>query len=232
MGFGFQVPGFSRVWLSRQAGRPGRSRLPPLLVEVYHALPLAQDLRRNAGQVEQGRGFQRAVADIDKQVHILVDGVVKVLGIENLLLQIGQDQGTAQDRLVDGVQDGLDDFVVSEDGESVQVTSATFYSSRRLVEAPEPLERRIAGIAGRSVLEVEQHRPIGKELVLEREETGAGIAVDGHSIGPIDPADTLRITASGQRVKLVHPPGYDFYEILRSKLLWGRDSRNRAARPG
>ena len=59
-----------------------------------------------------------------------------------------------------------------------------------------------------------------------------GIAVDGHSIGPIEPADTLRITAAGQRVKLVHPPGYDFYEILRSKLLWGRDSRIRASRKG
>jgi NAD+ kinase len=68
--------------------------------------------------------------------------------------------------------------------------------------------------------------------LLEREETGAGVSIDGHSIGPIEPGDTLRITAAGQRVKLVHPPGYDLYEILRSKLLWGRDSRNRAARPG
>ncbi len=68
--------------------------------------------------------------------------------------------------------------------------------------------------------------------LLDREDTGAGVSIDGHSIGPIDPADTLRITAAEQRVKLVHPPGYDFYEILRSKLLWGRDSRNRAARPG
>ena len=42
----------------------------------------------------------------------------------------------------------------------------------------------------------------------------------------------IRADAAGQRVKLVHPPGYDFYEILRSKLLWGRDSRNRASRPG
>lgn len=68
--------------------------------------------------------------------------------------------------------------------------------------------------------------------LLEREETGAGVSIDGHSIGPIEPEDTLRITAAGQRVKLVHPPGYDLYEILRSKLLWGRDSRTRAARPG
>jgi NAD+ kinase len=68
--------------------------------------------------------------------------------------------------------------------------------------------------------------------LLEREETGAGVAIDGHSIGPINPEDTLRITAADRRIKLVHPPGYDFYGILRSKLLWGRDSRNRASRPG
>lgn len=68
--------------------------------------------------------------------------------------------------------------------------------------------------------------------LLQREGTGAGIAVDGHSIGPINPEDTLRVTAAGQRIKLVHPPGYDFYEILRSKLLWGRDSRVRGPRSG
>ncbi len=67
--------------------------------------------------------------------------------------------------------------------------------------------------------------------LLKREGTGAGIAVDGHSIGPINPEDTLRVTAANQRVSLVHPTGYDFYEILRSKLLWGRDSRVRAPRP-
>ena len=30
-----------------------------------------------------------------------------------------------------------------------------------------------------------------------------------------------------QRITLLHPPGYDFYGILRSKLFWGRDSRKR-----
>jgi NAD+ kinase len=68
--------------------------------------------------------------------------------------------------------------------------------------------------------------------LLDREETGAGVSVDGHSIGPIEPEDTLKITAADRRIKLVHPPGYDFYGILRSKLLWGRDSRIRAPRLG
>lgn len=64
--------------------------------------------------------------------------------------------------------------------------------------------------------------------LLEREDTGAAVAIDGHSIGPINPGDALTITASDQRVRLIHPPGYDFYGILRSKLLWGRDSRTRS----
>ena len=66
--------------------------------------------------------------------------------------------------------------------------------------------------------------------LLERAETQAEVAVDGHAVGAIRPDDTLTISPSENRVLLVHPPGYDFYEILRSKLLWGRDSRVREAR--
>ena len=64
--------------------------------------------------------------------------------------------------------------------------------------------------------------------LLERADTQAEVAVDGHAIGSIRPDDILTMSRSEKRVKLVHPPGYDFYEILRSKLLWGRDSRIRS----
>jgi NAD+ kinase len=63
--------------------------------------------------------------------------------------------------------------------------------------------------------------------VLEREDTSTEVVIDGHSIGPIAPDDTLTIRESEQRIQLVHPPGYDFFDILRSKLFWGRDSRTR-----
>ena len=66
--------------------------------------------------------------------------------------------------------------------------------------------------------------------LLERADTQAEVAVDGHAIGAIRPDDTLTINPSNNRIRLIHPPGYDFYEILRSKLLWGRDNRTRAAR--
>ena len=77
-------------------------------------------------------------------------------------------------------------------------------------------------------------RPIviaaGQEIqirLLEREDTQADISVDGHSLGPIQSDGKLTINAASKRIRLIHPPGYDFYGILRSKLLWGRDNRTR-----
>jgi NAD+ kinase len=64
--------------------------------------------------------------------------------------------------------------------------------------------------------------------LLNREHTAAAVAIDGHSIGPISPDDSLMISAAEIRIRLIHPPGYDFYGILRSKLLWGRDNRRRS----
>ncbi len=64
-------------------------------------------------------------------------------------------------------------------------------------------------------------------ILLERDDTKAEITVDGFSMGEIDASDILRISAAKNRVTLLHPPHYDFFEILRSKLFWGRDSRNR-----
>ncbi len=63
--------------------------------------------------------------------------------------------------------------------------------------------------------------------LLERDDTKAEITVDGFSMGNINPDDKLIISAANKRVTLLHPPGYDFYGILRSKLFWGRDSRKR-----
>jgi len=63
--------------------------------------------------------------------------------------------------------------------------------------------------------------------LIERIDTQADVAADGHSIGALTAEDTLLIAAAEKRINLIHPPGYDFYEILRSKLHWGRDSRVR-----
>ncbi|ANO53147.1 NAD(+) kinase [Woeseia oceani] len=63
--------------------------------------------------------------------------------------------------------------------------------------------------------------------VLERMDTKAEVTVDGHTLGDFTPDDRLLVRDAGSRVTLIHPPGYDYFEILRSKLHWGRDSRRR-----
>lgn len=63
--------------------------------------------------------------------------------------------------------------------------------------------------------------------LLEREDTQAELVIDGHPKGEVRPDDLLMIDAADKRIKLIHPPSYDFYGILRSKLFWGRDSRKR-----
>ena len=67
--------------------------------------------------------------------------------------------------------------------------------------------------------------------VLARDDTKAEITIDGSPLGEIRPDDRLTIGAAPKRMTLIHPPGYDYYGILRSKLYWGRDSRNRAGPP-
>lgn len=59
----------------------------------------------------------------------------------------------------------------------------------------------------------------------------ADVMLDGHPIGELTASDQLTIRKSDKRVRMIHPPGYDFYEILRSKLHWGRDGRVRDTPP-
>jgi NAD+ kinase len=73
---------------------------------------------------------------------------------------------------------------------------------------------------------VSSGQPVEVSL-LQRDDTKAEITVDGNPMGDIWPGDKLQISAANSRVTLVHPPGYDFYGILRSKLFWGRDNRTR-----
>ncbi len=64
-------------------------------------------------------------------------------------------------------------------------------------------------------------------VLLRRDNTRAEVTIDGGHLGSLRPGDTLCVSAAKQRITLLHPPGHDFYGILRSKLFWGRDSRKR-----
>ena len=45
-------------------------------------------------------------------------------------------------------------------------------------------------------------------------------------LGDLATNGRLMIGPANERVTLLHPPGYDYYRILRTKLHWGRSARH------
>jgi len=63
--------------------------------------------------------------------------------------------------------------------------------------------------------------------LLERADTQAHVTCDGAVLGDFAPEDRLEVRLAAERVTLLHPPGHDYYKVLRSKLHWGRGSFER-----
>jgi NAD+ kinase len=78
---------------------------------------------------------------------------------------------------------------------------------------PHTMSDRPLVVSGDSAIEINLH-----EQGLVR----ADVTCDGVPLGEMAPGDRLLIGASGRSVTLLHPPGYDYFRLLRSKLHWGR----------
>ena len=126
-------------------------------------------------------------------------------------------------------------YVNSHAGDGIVVASATGSTAyalscggpiiephlEALVMAPicaHTLSDRPIVVSARAVIEIE---------LLQRPDTRAQVTCDGAILGEIAPGDRLEIKASGERVTLLHPAGYDYYRLLRSKLHWGRGDAQR-----
>ncbi|MEL7537521.1 MAG: NAD(+) kinase [Pseudomonadota bacterium] len=81
---------------------------------------------------------------------------------------------------------------------------------------PHTLSDRPIVLPGRSSIRV---------VAQERGGTPGEIHCDGQLLGPLGAGDELIISTSDRQLTLVHPPKYDYYELLRSKLNWGRSER-------
>jgi NAD+ kinase len=57
----------------------------------------------------------------------------------------------------------------------------------------------------------------------------AHVVCDGEELGRMGRDETLRIGLADRTVTLLHPRDYNYYELLRSKLNWGRGNRNGGA---
>jgi len=78
---------------------------------------------------------------------------------------------------------------------------------------PHTLSDRPLVVSAASVVELE---------LVERTDTRAQIACDGLVLGDLEPETRLRICRAPVTATLLHPPGHDYFRILRSKLHWGR----------
>jgi NAD+ kinase len=70
------------------------------------------------------------------------------------------------------------------------------------------------------------------EVTLTQDDGTRGeVNADGEFVGELTAGERLNIVAAEQKVDLIHPHGYDYFGTLRSKLYWGRDTRDRSRRP-
>lgn len=54
------------------------------------------------------------------------------------------------------------------------------------------------------------------------ERTQASVTLDGQIAEVLEPGDSVEIRRAAYPLTLIHPPGYDYFGILRDKLRWGR----------
>jgi NAD+ kinase len=62
----------------------------------------------------------------------------------------------------------------------------------------------------------------------ERPGSPAQVTCDGTTLGELDQGDTLFVEGAEAQISLLHPPGYDYFRLLRSKLHWGRGGHGAA----
>ena len=84
---------------------------------------------------------------------------------------------------------------------------------------PHTLSDRPIVVSARATIEIR---------LLERPESRAQVVCDGFVLGDVDPCDRVQVRQSPDGVTLLHPPGYDYFRLLRSKLHWGRGNTDRS----
>ena len=80
---------------------------------------------------------------------------------------------------------------------------------------PHTLSDRPIVVSRRATVSIRLHERIG---------TRAQVTCDGVVLGELLPEGELTIAPSQSRITLLHPPGYNYFRLLRSKLHWGRGS--------
>ena len=71
--------------------------------------------------------------------------------------------------------------------------------------------------------------PSSSEITLRydsEQNVSAGIDLDGDTVYELKIGDNLVIKKTAKPICLIHPENYDYFDNLKSKLLWGKDKRH------
>ncbi len=156
--------------------------------------------------------------------------VARALALNDVVLQ-----KLATGRMVDFETRVAGHYVNTHAGDGIVVASATGSTAYALscggpiVEpnlevvvlspiCPHTLSDRPIVVSSRSTIEVR---------LLDRPDARAQVTCDGVILGSLEPEDVLSIQPADERITLLHPPGHEYFELLRSKLHWGRHGGER-----
>ena len=182
------------------------------------------------GKVLDGDYSRESRLMLDARLETNDGGVVTTAAMNDIVLQR---RGTG--RMVDFETSIAGQFVNTHSGDGLIVATPTGSTAYALSCGGPIIEPQLDAVV---VVPICPHTLSDRPIVvpamlnievrlLERADTQAEVTADGHSVGALTAEDRLLIGAADKRITLIHPPAYDFYEILRSKLHWGRDSRVR-----
>lgn len=159
------------------------------------------------------------------EIHPVCGGMLAGLALNDIVLQKSQSGHLIDfETWIDGR------FVNTHGGDGLVVATATGSTAYALscggpiIEpsldvvvvtpiCPHTLSDRPIVVSGRACIEVR---------LVDRPDSIATVTCDGRALGTLAPGDRLTIRPAGSRLTLLHPPGYDYYRLLRSKLNWGR----------
>jgi NAD+ kinase len=126
-------------------------------------------------------------------------------------------------------------FVNSHGGDGIIISSATGSTAYALscggpIIEPHLPVMVIAPICAHTLSDrpiVVSSAAVIEVALLERSDTQAHVTSDGVVLGEFGPEDRLEVRTAAERVTLLHPPGHDYFKLLRSKLHWGRGDLER-----
>jgi len=186
------------------------------------------EMLESVGQVLDGNYSRESRLAIAAVVHLADGSELTATGLNDVVVQR---KGTG--RMLDIRTAISGRFVNTHSGDGLIIATPTGSTAYALSCGGPILE---PGMASLAIVPICPHtlsdRPIvipASESVdvnlLARFDTSAEVTVDGHLLSELTPEDRLTVSRSPAPITLIHPPGYDFYSVLRSKLHWGRDSR-------